>query len=439
MRRTLFLIPHEIGPLPLFGFGWALLILAVAFLVRLAWASRQAKRYAGSDGQPAAPTVGEVLAGEGAFWLVAAVLAAFVLPSAELKNFDGQPVGMAIRGYGVFLVLGVASAILLSAYRAERRGISHELIYSLAPWTFIGGIVGARLFYVIQYRTEFIGDSLLETIRNMLAFTEGGLVVYGSFIGGFLAALIFTRRHKIAWLRLGDAIVPALFLGVFFGRIGCLLNGCCYGGRCEEGWAALHFPPLTAVYHEQLTSGELLGMQIDPDSGKILSVVPGSIADRRGIEAGQVYEAGDFDGRGFDEAPPSLPREELVPGWMMMVSGTTYVIPAEDLPAQSLPVRPAQPISSLTGLGLCLALCALSLFIRRTGAVMFIGFASYAVVRFVLEIIRVDEAGQLGTSLSISQLVSIGVFTLSIAGLVWVYFIRSPAADDQLGYTQSPR
>lgn len=52
---------------------------------------------------------------------------------------------------------------------------------------------------------------------------------------------------------------------------------------------------------------------------------------------------------------------------------------------------------------------------------MFIGFASYAVVRFILEIIRVDEAGQLGTSLSISQWVSVCVFTASIGGLIWVY------------------
>ncbi len=438
MRRTLFLIPHEIGPLPLFGFGWVLLMLVAAFAIRLVWAAGQAKRSGGGDdgdhgGETLRPpTVAEVIAGEGVFWLVAAVLAVFVLPGVELKNHDGQPVGMAIRGYGVFLVLGVAGGILLAAYRGERRGISRDLIYSLAPWTFIGGIVGARMFYVIQYRSEFIGDTWIETIRNMLAFTEGGLVVYGSFIGGFIATLVFTWRHKIPWLRLGDAIVPAIFLGMFFGRIGCLLNGCCYGGRCEEGWAALHFPPLTAVYQQQLTGGELLGMRIDPDSGTILSVAADSIADDLGIEAGQVYQAGDFDGRGFADAPATLPREALVPGWMMRISGKTYVLAAEDLPARSLPVRAAQPISSLTGLALCVALCVLSLFIRRTGAIMFIGFAAYAVVRFILEIIRVDEAGQLGTSLSISQWVSMVVFTLSIVGLIWIYFFRDPAGDEDV-------
>lgn len=421
MRRTLFFIPHEIGPLPVFGFGWALAMLALAFVLRMVWASRQAKRYPAGETTQGAPTVGQVLAGEGLFWIMAAGIVTFLLPNVELKNVDEQPVGMAIRGYGVFLVLGVGSAILLAAYRAQRRKISPDLIFSLALWVIVGGFVGARLFYVLQYRKEFIGDSIGQTIGNVLAVTEGGLVVYGSFIGGFLATLIFSRFQRFPMLRLGDAIVPAIFLGVFFGRIGCLLNGCCYGGRCEEGWAAIHFPPLSAVYREQLTSGELLGMQIDPANGTILSVVPDSIADELGIQAGEVYEAGDLDGRGFRDAAPSLPKEELIPGWMMRVSGKTYVIAAEDLPPRSLPVTPAQLISSLTGLSLCLALCFLSWFVHRTGALMFIGFASYAVVRFILEIIRVDEAGQLGTSLSISQWVSVCVFTASIGGLIWVY------------------
>lgn len=436
MHRTLFFIPHEIGPLPVFGLGWALIALAVAFFIRMAWVSRVHKLYGSADRgntspDEGPPSVAQTLAGEGLLWAVAAGIVVFLLPNVELKNTAGEPVGMAIRGYGVFLVLGVMSAIGLAAYRASRAGMSPDLVFSLAPWVFVGGIVGARLFYVIQYREEYIGETTLETIKNMMAFTEGGLVVYGSFIGGFLAFVVFTLRNKVPLLRFGDVIVPCLFLGVFFGRIGCLLNGCCYGGRCEEGWAALHFPPLTKVYQDQLTSGELLGMNIDSKSGKIKSVVPESVADSLGIKAGEVFEAGDFDRRPFENADPSLPREEIVPGWMMRVSDKTYVLAAEDLPERALPVRAAQPISSISGLTLCLLLCTASLWIRRTGALMFLGFASYAVLRFGLEIVRVDEAGQFNTSLSISQWVSVVVLACSIAGLIWVYFFRAPdtAAD----------
>lgn len=430
MQRTLFLIPHEIGPFPVFGFGWALGILVVALVVRLAWTHLEFGRSGRKGVENSAPSLGDILAGEGLFWAVAAGLMVFILPNVELKNVAGEPVGMAIRGYGVMLVCGVMSAIALAAYRTSRAGMNPDLIYALAPWVFIGGIVGARLFYVIQYREDYIAETTLQTIKNMLAFTEGGLVVYGSFIGGFAAFLLFTRRNKIPWLRFGDAIIPCLFLGVFFGRIGCLLNGCCYGGRCEPGWAALRFPPITKIYQEQLSSGELLGMNVDLATGKIRSVVPGSVADDLGIKADDVYEAGDFDRRPFQEAEPTIPEEEIEPGWMMRISGKTYILSPEELPDRALPVRAAQPISSISALSLCIALCVLSLFIRRTGALMFIGFASYAVLRFVLEIVRVDEAGQFNTSLSISQWVSVVVLTLSIAGLIWVYLIRQDSDDN---------
>lgn len=428
MHRTLFFIPHEIGPLPVFGIGWALAFVVLALTARLLWAHLQFSQFNAATQENGRiigpPSVGQVLSGEGMFWGIAAAMVVLLLPNVELTNVDGDPVGMAIRGYGVFLVFGVGSAVALAAYRTARAGMNPDLIFSLAPWVFIGGLAGARLFFVIQYRDSFIGDTVMETIRNVLAFTEGGLVVYGSFLGGFLAFLLFTRRTKVPVLRFGDAIVPCIFLGVFFGRIGCLLNGCCYGGRCEEGWAAIQFPPLSAVYREQLAEGELLGMNIDPETGKIKTVQPGSIADNLGIKAGSVYEAYEFDQRPFQNADRSIPEEEVVPGWMMRVSGKTYVLSPDQLPSQSLSVRAAQPISSLSALILCLSLCTASLFIYREGALMFLGFAAYAVVRFVLELVRVDEGGQFNTMLTISQWVSVVVFSCSIAGLVWVYFVR---------------
>ncbi|MCA9138023.1 MAG: prolipoprotein diacylglyceryl transferase, partial [Planctomycetales bacterium] len=434
MHRTLFIIPHELGPFPIFGVGWALIILVAALGCRLAWAHRQFARFGGAgDGRRSEngpPTVAEVLSGEGIFWVIAAVLITLVLPRVELENAYGEPVGMAIRGYGVFLVCGVLSAVALAAWRTYRAGMDPELIFSLTPWVFGFGLFGARLFYVIQYRDDYIGETLGETIKNMMAFTEGGLVVYGSFIGGFIGYLIFTRRNKIPMLRFADAIVPCIFLGVFFGRIGCLLNGCCYGGRCEEGWAALRFPPITKIYQEQLSSGELLGMKFDPETRKISSVTPGSIAAGLGIKENDVYEADDFDRRPFKTADPGIPEEEVVPGWIMRISGKTYVLSPQELPDRALPVRAAQPISSISSLILCVVLCTLSLYVRRTGALMFIGFASYAVLRFVLEIVRVDELGQFNTSLTISQWVSVVVFVLSIAGLVWLYFIAAENDED---------
>lgn len=412
MRRTLILIPHEIAGLPVFGFGWLLIGIAVLLAVRLAWAWR--------TGRP----LGRLLASEGLMWALAAAAVALVLPRVELQNIDGDPVGMAIRGYGVMLLVGVAAAVGLAAYRAHRAGISPEWIYSLAPWAFIGGIVGARLFYVIQYRHRFYDDTFLQTLQNMLAFTEGGLVVYGAFIGGVLASIWFLLRHRLPVLKMGDVIVPCIFLGVFFGRMGCLMNGCCYGGRCEEGPTALHFPAGTEVYQQQLLSGELIGLSVDPESRTVTRVRQGSLADRAGIDSGERVNRLALDPRATGLSPEELrqlPDENIQPGLVASVGDRTYRWAADELPMRALPVYPAQLLSSVSALLMCGLLLAVAPWLHRPGALMFIGFGGYAVVRFGLELIRVDEAGQFGTELSISQWVSIMILLISVTGLLWLY------------------
>lgn len=414
MRRTLISIPHEWAGLPVLGFGWLLILVCAALTIRLLWARK--------TGQ----ALGPLLASEGLMWGLVAVAVVYILPIVELKNVDGEPVGMAIRGYGVMLLAGVGSGVALAAYRAKNRGINPDVIISMAPWAFVGGIAGARLFYVIQYREKFIGDSIGESLRNMLAFTEGGLVVYGSFIGGFIAVAFFIWKHHLPMLKLGDVIVPCMFIGVFFGRIGCLMNGCCYGGRCEDTWSALHFPNGSAVYRDQLGTGELLGMKVNPVSREIESVREGSLASDSDIVAGGDVEEISDDMTTLDSAPRDIPKEDVILGVTATIDGRRYRWAADELPDRALPVQPAQLISSVSSLLLCFGLCFASTLFRREGTVMMLGFAAYAVLRYVLEMVRVDEGGQFGTSLSISQWVSVVVLSLSIAGLVWVY--RRPAA-----------
>ncbi len=418
MQKTLLLIPHEIAGLPVFGFGWVLIVIAIGLAVRLILLRKPDS------------TISQVLAGEGLVWGIIAAVVVFIFPAVELVNRSGQPVGMAVRGYGVMLLLGVVSAVALSAHRAKSRGIDPEIIYSMAPWVFVGGIVGARLFYIVQYREKFIGETIGQTLRNMVAFTEGGLVVYGSFIGGFLAASVFIIKNRLPLLKLGDAVIPCVFIGVFFGRIGCLMNGCCYGGRCEEGWSALHFPPGSAVYHDQLFDGELLGMKLDSESSKIQEVQQDGLAAEAGIAVGQTVNKMSVLETPADMAPQDVPSEDVRYGIVVKVDQQTYSWTPSQLPDRARPVHAAQLISSVSSLVLCLVLCGLSYVFRRDGALMFLGFAGYAVLRFVLEIVRVDEAGQFGTTFSISQWVSIFVLAIAVGGLFWVYLGRAKVAKE---------
>ena len=409
MQRTLLLIPHEIAGIPVFGMGWLLFAILIALAVRLLIAKLQG---AG---------VFEVLSREWPVWALMSGIVWFVLPRVELTNVDQEPIGMAIRGYGVMLLLAVGSAVGLAAYRARRQGFDPEVIYTVAPWVFAGGILGARTFYVIQYRDSFIADTWSQTALNMLKFTEGGLVVYGSFIGGILAGSIYLYRKKLPWLKFGDVIVPCMFLGVFIGRLGCVMNGCCYGGRCEDNQFALKFPPNSPVYEDQWRSGELLGFRFDPETRLITSISPAGLAERAGIKAGQKVDTLDRDYTPLATASRDIPAEDARTGVVATIDGRRYRWSPRELPKTALPVFAAQILSSVSSLVLCLGLCMIPVQRFREGTVMMLGFSSYAVLRFVLELVRVDESGQFGTDFSISQWVSICVLTGSLIGLGFLY------------------
>ncbi len=76
---------------------------------------------------------------------------------------------------------------------------------------------------------------------------KGGLVVYGAFFGAVAGVLLFVRKHRLPLLAVCDLVAPSMMLGLAIGRIGCLLNGCCFGAVCDHPWA-MRFPagsPLT--------------------------------------------------------------------------------------------------------------------------------------------------------------------------------------------------
>jgi phosphatidylglycerol---prolipoprotein diacylglyceryl transferase len=407
MRRTLLLIPHEIASIPVFGVGWILGLMIVAAIgISVALIAKRQSVIAYWERN-------------GIVWIAGAILAGLVIPSIELRSITGETVGMAIRGYGVMLLLGVVASVLLALARAKRYGISEELILGIAPWLIVGGIAGARTFYVVEYRDQFLTGNFFSTLRNIFNFTEGGLVVYGSFIGGFLAGVAYVVRHRLPFLRMGDVIVPCLFIGLSLGRIGCLMNGCCYGNACQDNWSALHFPNGSPVYMDQLTSGELVGIKLDQDQTRVEAVAADSLASKEGIQVGDSVK--EFNARRWvEEAKPDQPAEDAPIGIVAVIDGKEYAWAPSQLPLTANPVRPTQIMSSIGGFLLCLSLCLLSRHIRRDGVVMFVGFASYAVLRFVMEMLRNDEPGQFGTELTIAQWVSIMVFTLACFALVWL-------------------
>jgi phosphatidylglycerol:prolipoprotein diacylglycerol transferase len=239
MQSTLFHIPAHLGSLPLFGWGLLLALWAVGGGGVLAWTAAR-------EGiSRALATLGVPLAAAGAFIL-------WGLPALD----DGA--GVPIRGYGVMLLVAAAAGTWLSVRRGRAVGIDADTILALGMEIFLWGLVGARLFYVLEYHEQFFppGRSLPAALAQVLNIAQGGLVVFGSLPTAAVAAWLFARRRGLDILQLADVIAPGLLVGLALGRLGCFLNGCCYGGPCDLPWA-VRFPPDSPPWLDQAARGLL--------------------------------------------------------------------------------------------------------------------------------------------------------------------------------------
>ena len=136
--------------------------------------------------------------------------------------------GIKIFGYGMMLFFAFLGSTYLASWRAAKEKLDPELLKDLALWVFVGGLVGARLFYVIQYW----GDRV-RSIGDIFRIWEGGIVLYGSIMGGTAAFFAYRFVRPFPLRPYLDVVAPSLALGIALGRIGCFLNGCCYGDQCD--------------------------------------------------------------------------------------------------------------------------------------------------------------------------------------------------------------
>lgn len=434
MHRVLFYIQPEINGIPVFGplvngsvtRGPGLLLAAwvlfsVGLLVWLVW--RQGFNRDTLGYLPLLLVVGAII------WGLLPAVCEEPRPGLESRGFP-------IRGFGVKVLLAVVAGTSLLLWRARRLGVDLDLVFSLAFWMCLPGVLGARAFYVIEYwREQYwpaheqgLGALLVEVIN----VTKGGLVVYGAFLGGVLGLLLFVRKYRQPLLALADLIAPCIVFGLALGRIGCLLNGCCFGSTCELPWA-ITFPkgdwPYSPAYQSQVERGQMYGIELSGDSKAapvLRSVDPKSPAGQEGLLPGdrlqsvggrQVNTAGDAQRilwRLFHEQSPVV---------LQAAGRSPVTLPAIPIPPRSLPVHPTQIYSSINAFLLCLLLLAYEPFSRRDGELFALVLSVYPIARFLLEMIRTDES-PVFAGLTISQNISL---LLLVCGTgLWLYILRQP-------------
>ena len=280
------------------------------------------------------------------FWLSIPVVLgalAFVRP-----NFGIVVSGIPVFGYGFMMFVGFSVATWMAARRVKTIGQPPELIWDMMMWALIPGLMGARLVYLLQnWDRIFAGKQGVQAIVAIFALWDGGIVFYGSVLGGIIGVVIFARRRNVNALALFDVIAPSMFIGEGFGRIGCFLYGCCFGRACDLPWA-VQFP------RDSLTFKKL-------------------------VERGTIQ------------------RDAL----------------------STIPLHPTQIYSSVAAFALAGIL--MWYFRRRQfdGAVLALAWILYPINRYVLETLRDDEPGRLGTDFTFSQLTSIA---LVISGIAAMYY-----------------
>ena len=146
--------------------------------------------------------------------------------------------GVPVHGFALLVVVGFFLGVLLARRRSLQEGLDPDLIDDLAPWVLLGGLIGARLLFVAEYWGEKVA-----TLGAVFRVWEGGLVFYGGLFGAVVAVLLVRAARAFPLLATLDALTPALALGIAIGRVGCFLNGCCYGDPCPIPWLAVRFPP----------------------------------------------------------------------------------------------------------------------------------------------------------------------------------------------------
>lgn len=307
--------------------------------------------------------------------------------------FEIPLVGLTVKSYGLMMVLGFLAAVSIIRFLSRHFTPDPMHITNAALYSLIAGIAGARAFFVIHYFDQFRDDPW-----NLFAIWNGGLELLGGVVLAIAVILFYIWYHKLPMRHYLDVLAIGLLVALAFGRIGCFLNGCCYGKPTELPWG-VRFPYGSFAYRSQIRA--------DLDRGR-----PRPYLDLPGEYFGYTDDEGLY-------VPDLKPWNHLTPRQKEL---------AAEGPYHSLPVHPTQLYSSLAAVLLGLSLYGVwhrsqraekagrYPFLTKPGSTFSLMFIFYGIIRYWVELLRDDNPFELG-GLTISQLLSIG---LAILGLVLV-------------------
>jgi len=366
-----------------------------------------------------------------------------------------------VPGYGLMLMLGLFVSIWWAARRAIKSSANPDVILNCGFIALIAGVVGCRVMYVIHYWDQYAGRGFLGTAIAIIDVRKGGLEFYGGFLLTAVVMLAWLRwweKVSLRWYL--DIIAPSAALGLAIGRIGCFLNGCCFGSTCELPWAVRF--PFGSNAAEHQWQGKLPGAELREEL--LFTFEPGVArpltreflqASEQQIEAAVVAEAAarqELDACKAKLAAASDPvqQQQLRAAQAKLerklgkaenkfrlarANMKKYGLSAGELRAladsyRTLPVHPTQPYSTVTALLIALLLNAVYWRRTRDGQVTCLLFMIEPVSRWLLEVIRADNPHDTIADFTISQFLALCMTLLGLIGLLVLRRVppRSPRA-----------
>lgn len=148
-----------------------------------------------------------------------------------------------VRSYGLALVLAFLAGIWLARGRAAKVGVDRRQIVNLCLLILLAAVLGSRLLHVAENVPLYAADPW-----RVLRLGEGGMSMYGGVFLAMAASAAYARFVGLSFVQVADVCAPSLALGEAVTRVGCFLNGCCFGTHCTLPWAVV-FPPASPAGH----------------------------------------------------------------------------------------------------------------------------------------------------------------------------------------------
>ena len=394
----------------------------------------------------------------------------------ELWKIPG--LGWGIKSYGFMLMAGFMVSIWFAMRRAQRVKSDPDLVLNLGFVSLICGVLGARVFYVVHYwKTDFAAAP--NPLWKAFDISAGGLEYYGGLVGAILSVVVYLRffakfygpgddpkgrpTHRPSVRLYLDIVAPAVMLGLAFGRAGCFLNGCCWGGICaheEDGkyvadlpWA-VQFPFGSSAQIRQWENRQVTVpaelIYEDPRNVNAPFLVSASsirakpeeieLIRQQAEDAKEAFEKAKQEGKTGDLAKLKKEANSAQKEWeeaqvehATVLYATRY--PSREDPSRtytrteladlaadyrSLPVHPAQLYGLVNAFLLSLFLSLLFYRRKRHGIVFGVMLLLYPITRVILELVRVDNPHDTA-GLTISQAVSLGMFAFGALYLIVLY------------------